>query len=61
MSELLRLQKKGENLITFESSFKDGIEFWRVKEDGENHLMTFEGGQLYIDKLLDEGYWQEVN
>ena len=61
MIEFVKVLTNGENVITFESSLQDGIEFWRVKEDGENHLMTFEGGQLYIDKLLDEGYWQEVN
>tara|TARA_B100000965_G_scaffold86851_1_gene70338 strand:+ start:317 stop:502 length:186 start_codon:yes stop_codon:yes gene_type:complete len=60
MIEFVKVLTNGKNVITFESTREEGLEFWKVNEDGENHLMTYEGGQLYIDNLLNQGYWQEV-
>ena len=37
MIEFVKVLTNGKNVITFESTREEGLEFWKVNKDGENH------------------------
>ena len=47
--------------VIFESMYEDEQWYWKVQEIKDSaeeiqHLMTDEGGQLYMDELIKQGY-----
>ena len=57
----IRIFENEGHQVIFEQAYKEGLHYFKLQETYNNSkpqtsIMTLDGGYLYMDKLIEQGY-----